>query len=42
MTHNLSTKSVIVMMTSLKLQEITRLWTYEGGQYNGNFAVLVM
>jgi hypothetical protein len=42
MTHNLSTKSVIVMMTSLKLQEITRFWKYGLGQYNGNVAVLVV
>lgn len=42
MTHNVSTKSVIVMMTSLKLQEITRLWTCGVGQYNGNVAVLVV
>lgn len=42
MTNNFPTKSVIVMMTSLKLQEITRLWTYGVGQYNGNSAVLVV
>ena len=42
MTNNFPTKSVIVIMTSLKLQDITRLWTYGVGQYNGNVAVLVV
>jgi hypothetical protein len=35
MNYNLPTKDIIVMMTSLKLKEITRLWAFRESQYNG-------